>query len=145
MRLNRVKLAGFELWRKRGVEVGLIAELLKEILAAAKYRPALEAMEKENELLKAENAELKEDLEEYIQRWGTLDSGAVKALMYLSQNERGHAGEIAQAHELNIQIVEMYLNVLAEGNYVHAPLNGEPHYGLARKGRRYLHERGLLK
>jgi DNA-binding transcriptional ArsR family regulator len=126
--------------------VGLIADLLKEIPAAAKFKLGLDAMETENERLKAENAELQEELEHYTQKWVTLDEGALKTLMYLSQYERGHAGEIAEAYELNIQIVEMYLNVLVEGDYVRAPLNGEkPHYGLARKGRRYLHERGLLK
>jgi len=131
---------------KRGVELGLIADLLKEIPAAAKYKPGLDAMETENERLKAENAELQEELEHYTQRWVTLDESALKTLVYLSQYERGHAREIAQAYELNIQIVEMYLNVLAEGDYIHAPLNGsESHYGLARKGRRYLSERGLLK
>ena len=34
---------------------------------------------------------------------------------------------------------------LAACDYVRAPLNGEPRYGLARKGRRYLRERGLHK
>lgn len=126
--------------------MGLIADLLKEIPAAAKYRPALEAMEKENELLKAENAELKEEVAQFIPRWHTLDGDAVKTLVYLSQYESGHAGEIAQAYQLNIQIVEMYLNNLAAGGYIHAPLNGAgPHHALAQKGRRYLRERGLLK
>lgn len=126
--------------------MGLIADLLEEFPAAAKFKPGLDAIEKENELLKAENAELQEELEQYTQKWVTLDEGALKTLMYLSQYERGHARDIAQAYELNLQIVEMYLNVLVKGDYVRAPLNGEaPHYGLARKGRRYLHERGLLK
>lgn len=124
----------------------LIADLLKEIPAAAKYRSGLEAMAKENERLKAENAELQEELAQYIQRWDTLDGDAVKTLVYLSQYERGHASEIAQACQLNLQIVEMYLNNLAAGGYVHAPLNGEePRHGLAHKGRRYLRERGLHK
>ena len=126
--------------------MGLIADLLKEIPAAAKYQPGLDAMEKENALLKAENAELKEELAQFNQRWETLDGDAVKTLVYLSRCEHGHAGEIAQAYQLNIQIVEMYLNVLVESNYIHAPLNGEKRrYGLAQKGRRYLHDRGLLK
>ena len=126
--------------------MGLIADLLKEIPAAAKYQPGLDAMEKENALLKAENAALKEELAQFNQRWETLDGDALKTLVYLSQYERGHASEIAQAYQLNIQIVEMYLNHLVEGGYIHAPLNGEArHHGLAQKGRRYLHERGLLK
>ncbi len=131
---------------KRGTEVGLIADLLKEIPAAAKYKSGLDAMENENELLKAENAELKEELAHVVQQWGTLDGDAVKSLVYLSQYEHGHAGEIAQAYQLNVQIVEMYLNTLVQEDYIHAPPNGaELRYGLAHKGRRYLRERGLLK
>ena len=125
--------------------MGLIADLLKEVPAAAKYQVGLEAMERENARLKAENAELNEELAQFIQKWDTLDGDAVRTLMYLSQCERGHAHEIAQACQLNIQIVETYLNHLAQADYVHAPLNGEPRYGLAHKGRRYLRERGLLR
>lgn len=126
--------------------MGLIADLLKEIPAAAKYQSGLDAMEKENELLKAENAELKEELAHVVQQWATLDGDAVKSLVYLSQNEHGHAVEIAQAYQLNVQIVEMYLNTLVREDYIHAPPNGaELRYGLAHKGRRYLRERGLLK
>ncbi|MDP2241381.1 MAG: hypothetical protein Q8K18_14630 [Burkholderiales bacterium] len=124
----------------------MIADLIKEIPAAAKYKSGLDAMEKENAFLKAENAELQEELAQYIQRWYTLDGDAVKSLVYLSQNENGHAGEIAQACQLNVQMVEMYLGTLVQDDYVHAPLNGaELRYALAHKGRRYLKERGLLK
>ncbi len=126
--------------------MGLIADLLQEIPAAAKYESGLDAMERENQRLKTENAELQEELAHYIQRWNTLDGDAVKALVYLSQYERGHAHDIAQAYQLNVQIVEMYLNTLAQSDYVRAPRNGsERQYGLAYKGRRYLQERGLLK
>jgi predicted transcriptional regulator len=126
--------------------VGLIAELLKEFPVAAKYRSGLDAMEQENERLKAENADLKEELAHYIQQWNTLDGDAVKTLIYISQHECGHVHEIAQAYQINVQIVEMYLKTLVQADYVHAPLNGaEQHYGLALKGKRYLRERGLLK
>lgn len=126
--------------------MGLIEELLNEVPAAQKYKSGLDAMAKENALLKAENAELKEDLAQYIQRWNTLDGDGLKTLIYISQYERGHAAEIAQACQINVQIAEMYLKILVQDDYIQAALNGaEHHFGLARKGRRYLSERGLLK
>lgn len=124
--------------------MGFIADLLKEIPAAARYQAALHAMEQENERLKAENSELKEELAQFINNWETLDWDAVRTLIYLSQHAHAHAHEIAGAYQINIQIAESYLSYLARGGFVHAPLNGEPRYGLAHKGRRYLRERGLL-
>ena len=124
--------------------MSLIADLLKEFPAAVKYRGELEAMARENESLKAENARLTEELSDYIDRWETLDAEAVRTLEYLSRHERGHAQEIASAYQLHIQVVDAYLKHLAERDYVVPPVNGEPHYGLAHKGRRYLRGRGLL-
>jgi len=131
---------------KREREVGLIADLLKEVPEAAKYKTALEKLEQENERLKAENDGLKQELSRVIDRWETLDGDALNALVYLSQNERGNATEIAHAYKVNIQIAETYLKQLVSLQYVHAHANGEAaHYGLAHKGRWYLKERGLLK
>lgn len=126
--------------------MSVIADLLREVPAAAQYRAALEELEQENERLKAENDELKQELGQVIDRWETLDGDALNALVYLSQNERGNALQIAQAYRVNIQIAETYLRQLATLQYVHTHANGEaPHYGIARKGRWYLKERGLLK
>jgi len=125
--------------------LGLIADLLKEIPAAAKYQAALESMERENERVKAENAGLKEELAQFMQRRVTLDWDAVRALVYLAQHERAHAAEIAQACEMNLHLVESYLNHLVAGDFVHPPAGGDPHHRLAHRGRRYLHERGLHK
>ena len=123
--------------------MGWIADLLKDVPAAAKYRAELTAMEQENERLKAENAGLKEELGQYMHRWVTLDWDAVRALVYIAQHERAHAAEIAQACEMNLHLVESYLKHLVEGDFVHAPAGGEPRHRLAHRGRRYLHERGL--
>ncbi len=126
--------------------MGLTAELLKNVPAAAEYRARLEALEAELDRLKAENAELKTELSRYIDRWETLDGEALNTLLYLSRRERGHPVEIADANKVNIQIVETYLRQLVSCEYVHAHANGEaPHYRLADKGRWYLRERGLLK
>ena len=125
--------------------MGLTADLLKEIPAAAKFKAELDAMEKANESLKAENAELKEELAQFIQSWVTLDWDAVRTLVHLSQYERAHAREIAEACQMNVHLVESHLNYLVAGEFVHAPLAGEPRHSLALKGRRYLRERGLHK
>jgi len=120
-----------------------MADLLQEVPAAEKYRAQLEAMERENRLLRAENGELKEELAQFVQSWVTLDWDAVRTLVYLARHERAHASEIAQAYQMNAHLVESHLNYLVAGNFVHAPLSGEPRHSLAHKGRRYLRERGL--
>jgi hypothetical protein len=130
---------------ERNVAVRLIADLLKEIPTSSPYQAALLEMQQENSRLKAENAELKEELAQFINNWETLDWDAVRALIYLSEHEHGHAQEIAGACPMHIQIAESSLSYLAKGGFVHAPLNGEPRYGLAHKGRRYLRERGLQR
>jgi len=125
--------------------MGAIADLIRKIPAAAKYRAALEAMERENVQLKAENDDLKQELAQYLQQWETLDGDAVTTLVYLSQYERGHSHEIAATTKVNPQTVEAYLKFLAQHAYVHPPADGEAGFGIAHKGRRYLRERGLLK
>ena len=125
--------------------MGAIADLIRKIPAAAKYRAALEAMEQENVQLKAENEDLKEELAQYLQQWETLDGDAVTTLVYLSQYERSHSHEIAATTKVNPQTVEAYLKFLAQHAYVHPPADGEAGFGIAHKGRRYLRERGLLK
>ena len=126
--------------------MGLIADLIREIPAAGKYRAQLDAMERENERLKTEIAGLEKELSQYIEKWETLDGEAVRTLVYLSQRRIDGPGDIAHANEMNFQIVEMYLKFLVTHAYVHAPATGgDTGYALSHKGRRYLHERGLLK
>ena len=124
----------------------LIAKLISEVPAAEKYRAERDKLEAENELLKMENAELKKELSQFIEKWETLDGDAVKTLQHLAQDAFESAGAIAQAHNMNFQIAEMYLQFLVTHAYVAAPATGgTPAYGLTHKGRRYLLERGLLK
>ena len=125
--------------------MSVIADLLKEFPAAAKYQAALDAMQGELEHLRAENAGLKEELGRFIDRWETLDGDALNTLLYLSRCERSDAVEIAEANQVNIQIVEAYLKQLVSGHYVHAHANGDgARYALAHKGKWYLRERRLL-
>ena len=125
--------------------MGAIADLIKNIPAAAKYRAVLEAMERETAQLRAENEELKLELAQYIEQWATLDGDAVATLVYLSQYERGQPHEIAAFNKVNPQIPESHLKFLAQQAYVHPPADREAGYAISHKGRRYLHERGLLK
>jgi len=94
--------------------------------------------------LQAENAELKIELEQYIEKWETLDGDAVKALIYLARHKSGVAREIAKANGVNIQIADLYLNFLAQHHYVRAPASASKPYTIQHKGVRYLEERELL-
>jgi predicted transcriptional regulator len=126
--------------------MGLIADLIRENPALAGHRSALEHMERENERLKAENAELKQELGEFINKWETLDGDAVRTLRYLAQGEFGNADAIARTHDMNLQIAQAYLQFLVTHAYAAAPVaGGSSTYGLTHKGRRYLRERGFLK
>jgi hypothetical protein len=121
-----------------------ITRLLNEVPGAGQYRAQLESLAREHSELKAENARLHDELAWFIPKWDTLDGDAVRTLEYLSRVECGHPQEIAKANQVNIQIVESYLVFLARWEYVHAADGGELHFNISDKGRRYLHERGLL-
>ncbi|MGE0559285.1 MAG: hypothetical protein AB7E73_12135 [Burkholderiales bacterium] len=127
------------------MQVDWITQLLKDAPAAAPYRAQLETLAREHAELKAENARLKDELAWFIPQWDTLDGDAVRTLEHLSRVERAQPPEIAAVNKVNIQIVESYLVYLAKGEFVHPPLNGEPHFRISAKGRRYLNDRGLPK
>ena len=124
--------------------MGWMEELLGTVPAAAKYRAELEILARENARLRSENAELKNELAQYIEQWETLDGDAVRTLQYLAQGAYASADAIARTHNMNSQIAEMYLQFLVTHAYVHPPVPGaKAGYGLSHKGRRYLHSRGL--
>jgi hypothetical protein len=94
--------------------------------------------------LEEENAELKSELEQYIEKWETLDGDAVKALRYLSRHKTALPKEVAKGNGVNLQIADSYLRFLSHHSYVRAPgASGKP-YTILHKGIRYLEERGLL-
>jgi hypothetical protein len=94
--------------------------------------------------LQTEVAELKIELEQYIEKWETLDGEAVKALIYLSRHKTGVARAVAKANGVNIQIADLYLRFLAQHHYVRAPASSGKPYTILHKGVRYLEERSLL-
>ena len=103
---------------------------------------SVEKLQQKIAALQAENAELKIELEQYIEKWETLDGDAVKALIYLAHNKGGAAKDIAKANGANIQIAEHYLKFLTGNHYVRAA-SGKG-YTISHKGIRYLEERRLL-
>ncbi len=131
--------------------MSVVATLLKQVPAAAKFKPKLMALEKELAQLRNENTQLREDLAQFINQWETLDGPQVSALQYLAAHTRGHAADIAQSAQMNIQIAETSLVFLRQYDYVNAEGGGKPALGkkspytLSAKGARYLRERGLHK
>ncbi len=121
-----------------------INKMLKEVPAAAQYQQQLESLAREHAALKTENARLHDELAWFIPKWDTLDGDAVRTLEYLSRVERGIPQEIAQSNQVNIQIVESYLQYLIKGQFVHATDNSAQYFHISEKGRRYLRDRGLL-
>ena len=93
--------------------------------------------------LQAENAELKIELEQYIEKWETLDGDAVQALIYLSRHKACTSRDMAKANGVNVQITDHYLKFLAEHHYARGAAAGKT-YTILHKGMRYLEDRGLL-
>ena len=105
---------------------------------------SIEKLKQKIAALEAENTELKTELEQYIEKWETLDGDAVKALIYLSRHKSALPKEVAKGNGVNLQIADSYLKFLSSHSYVRAPgTSGKP-YAILHKGIRYLEERGLL-
>ena len=94
--------------------------------------------------LQAENADLRTELEQYIERWETLDGEAVKALVYLSRHQAALPKEVAKGSGVHLNIADSYLKFLARHHYVRAPAAAGKPYAILHKGIRYLEERSLL-
>jgi hypothetical protein len=130
--------------------LGVVATLLKQVPAAAKFKPKLQAMESELARLRAENDRLKQALVQYLEQWETLDGPQVSTLQYLAAHAGANAADIAKSISVNIQIAETSLVFLEKCAYVgSAAANGKrargkkPRFGLSPKGTRYLQSRGL--
>jgi hypothetical protein len=111
-------------------------EMLRAVPGVSKYRVELERLAAENARLEHENGELKNELAQYIEQWETLDGEAVRTLRYLAASAFDSAEAIASAHQMNLQIAELYLHFLVQHAYVAAPAGAtRPAYDLTAKGR----------
>jgi predicted HTH transcriptional regulator len=133
--------------------MGWIADLLKEIPSAARYKAELEAMEKDNAALKMENANMKAQLENARQELvaanapaNALSGDAEKVLVFIANNEHSTATQVARALDVSKGAVEMHLEDLAASGHIDASyaMDEEPEHHLAQVGRRYLHDKDLL-
>lgn len=141
--------------------MGWIADLLKEIPSAARYKAELEEMEKENASLKVEKAVLQSqvaDLRQEIQRRDEvikketshgqhLEEVREKLLVALSAGGKLQADQLAQAVGIGEQLATFHLNEMKEARLVSAAMfyGGRPTvWSIAQEGRSYLVAHGLL-
>lgn len=133
--------------------MGWIADLLKEVPTAAKFKADLEAMERENASLKAANAALRKELERLRAATPSaspvltnLSSVAETVLSCIAKHNEISASQIAYNTGIGKNVVEMHLDDLMESKHINAryTMGREPEYYLEQIGRRYLHSKGLL-
>lgn len=134
--------------------MGWLADLLKEIPSAARYKVELEQLAREHTALKEENATLKATLEKAnaelaASRLGAsdLDPEKERILRLLSERDRLAPQAIASACGIGLELANFHLEELFESNHVtNVLIIGEgAYYSLDQNGRRYLVARGLLK
>jgi uncharacterized protein YgbK (DUF1537 family) len=126
--------------------MGWIADLLKEIPSAARYKAELEAMEKENNSLRAEVEALRSELKSYKPAEGSLIPDVEKILIVIGRHEYITAAQVAHSLSLSKGLVEMHLEDLMTAQHIDASyaMGQETEYYLKQSGRRYLHAKGLL-
>ncbi|WP_421832542.1 hypothetical protein [Limnobacter sp.] len=133
--------------------MGWIADLLKEIPSAARYKSELEAMEKQNGLLKLENENLRNELERRDQeaksqdsRNGRLEETREHLLQLLGTNSDITEEQIARAMEINVQVISFHLTELEKSRFVHGSYSAvyDTKWSIAHDGRGYLIRHGLL-
>ena len=76
------------------------ASRAKKAQPRAKPDTAVAKLKQKIAALQAENAALKIELEQYIEKWETLDGDAVKALIYLARHKSGVAMRFPRIHRL---------------------------------------------
>ncbi|MDQ3773960.1 MAG: winged helix-turn-helix transcriptional regulator [Pseudomonadota bacterium] len=149
--------------------MGWIADLLKEIPSAARYKSELEAMEKENAALKTKVSVLEarmEELRQEIQREDDivqkekahvqhLEETREKILVLVSQQGSITDAQVAQATGIGEQLATFHLNELEKAKLIQSirtmssnPFgSGSPptRWRIAQAGRAYLVSHELLK
>jgi hypothetical protein len=131
--------------------MGWIADLLKEIPSAARYKVELDGMEKENASLKAENVSLKLKIDALtaLKAFSSgFDPDAEKILVYIARRDYDSPSgiDIKSALSLTGGVTNMHLEDLMTEGYIGSIENiyTERRYCLMQPGRRYLHDKGLL-
>lgn len=134
--------------------MGWIADLLKEIPSAARYKAELEAMEKENAVLKSQVSDLRQEIQQrdnIIQKEKShgqrLEEVREKLLVALSAGGELQADQLAQAVGIGEQLATFHLNEMKEVRLVSAAMfyTGRPSlWRIAQEGRSYLVAHGLL-
>jgi hypothetical protein len=134
--------------------MGWIADLLKEIPTAAKYKADLESMERENASLRSSVTALRTELDRLRASgqssspiMNNLDRVAESVLAFIAKNQDSFPSQISRALGIVQNIVDMHLDDLQGSKYIDAScaVNQEPRFYLEQVGRRYLHTRGLLE
>lgn len=140
--------------------MGWIADLLKEIPSAARYKSELEAMERENAQLKTQIQICQtavENLRQEIQRRDDiiqkekshidpLEEIKVKLLFFLSTLRHMTLTELATAANSGIDVTQFHLDELKTKKMVSSVMrfDSPPLWTLTHEGRRYLIENGLI-
>lgn len=135
--------------------MGWLADLLKEIPSAARYKAELEQLASEHTALKQENATLKTALEKANAEIAASRPGVganlgpekEKILRLLSERDRLPAQAIAAACGMGVELTNFHLEELFDSSHVtNVLVMGEgAYYSLDQNGRRYLVAKGLLK
>lgn len=134
--------------------MGWIADLLKEIPSAARYKAELESMERKVIALEAENTSLREEIQrrdDVIQKENShgqrLEEIREQMLAIIAKQEGITETAIAAALNINAQLARFHLQELSKSGFAGATLNmggGPGRWGLMQEGRRYLASHGLL-
>ena len=134
--------------------MGWIADLLKEIPSAARYKAELEAMEKKVISLEAENVNLRQEIQRrdnVIQKEKShgqrLEEVREKLLIALSAGGKLQSDQLAQVVSISEQLATFHLNEMKEARLVSAAMfyTGRPTiWSIGQEGRSYLVAHGLL-
>ncbi|MGQ0523353.1 MAG: hypothetical protein ACT4P8_06810 [Betaproteobacteria bacterium] len=137
--------------------MGWIADLLKEIPTAARYKAELEQLESERDTLKTENENLQSKLQAAEEKVRNLekelrgDGGQLpeihEKLMQMLAQGALHEDDLAKRMGMGREAVRFHAEELLEAKMV----DGQTFFGqpilwrLEQPGRKYLMKRGLLK
>lgn len=140
--------------------MGWIADLLEQIPSAAAYKVQLEKLDSDYKILKAENSDLRSQLEaaqaevdrlkkqaqEKISHSSDRPAAETRILRFIAEHDGSGTEEIARSVELGVQAIRFHLHELEQIEFIfQSGRYGVDIWRLNHEGRRYLIERGLLK